>query len=286
MDIYKEVARIVGAPRSFVKECVLTGASEHKVITETFLRIKKKQEERLSKLEDTLITLTSDKGFYQAVCELESITKLRLKSIIRRFLVRYNSEVRKDDAKVLDLAEMACEHYLEEFKDKIHKESFSDSNLCNKTRNKIRGREVDMIIIDDPLLSSEEYILNSMKSRCNEKSSGVTVRHKINEHTDIDDLIRMEFSFSDSEKRLKETINKRINNEETTMPTFETVNKVNGNDVTNLSNEQLFNAIAQLEEQIAKLLAIKTKSTAKDRTVSKLQKDIESIVAIVDGREA
>lgn len=67
-------------------------------------------------------------------------------------------------------------------------------------------------------------------------------------------------------------------------PAFETKSYIFGNDVTTMSEEALIQAIKRVEEQIADLKAVKTKSTKIAANVTKLQEQLASIVAELDAR--
>ena len=71
----------------------------------------------------------------------------------------------------------------------------------------------------------------------------------------------------------------------TTMaPAFETKSYIFGNEVKNMTEEALIGAIKRVEEQIADLKAVKTKSTKIAANVAKLQEQLASIVAELDAR--
>ena len=76
----------------------------------------------------------------------------------------------------------------------------------------------------------------------------------------------------------------KITNPAKMSPAFETKNYIFGNDVATMSEEALIQAIKRVEEQIADLKAVKTKSTKISANVAKLQEQLASIVAELDAR--
>jgi hypothetical protein len=70
----------------------------------------------------------------------------------------------------------------------------------------------------------------------------------------------------------------------TLAPAFETKSYIFGNEVKNMAEEALIGAIKRVEEQIADLKAVKTKSTKIAANIAKLQEQLASIVAELDAR--
>ena len=70
----------------------------------------------------------------------------------------------------------------------------------------------------------------------------------------------------------------------TMAPAFETKSYIFGNDVKNMTEEALIHAIKRVEEQIADLKAVKTKSKKIAANVAKLEEALASIVAELDAR--
>ena len=70
----------------------------------------------------------------------------------------------------------------------------------------------------------------------------------------------------------------------TLAPAFETKSYIFGNDVKNMTEEGLISAIKRVEEQIADLKAVKTKSKKIAANVAKLEEALASIVAELDAR--
>mgnify|MGYP000154895278 CR=1 FL=1 len=70
----------------------------------------------------------------------------------------------------------------------------------------------------------------------------------------------------------------------TLRPAFETKSYIFGNDVEHMSEDALISAIKRVEEQIADLKAVKTKSTKIAANIAKLQDQLGSIVAELDKR--
>jgi len=59
---------------------------------------------------------------------------------------------------------------------------------------------------------------------------------------------------------------------------------LNGKDIAELTNEQLFESIAQAEAEIAKLEAIKTKPNALLAKIGELHEGINALVAHMDAK--
>lgn len=76
----------------------------------------------------------------------------------------------------------------------------------------------------------------------------------------------------------------KITNPVKMAPAFETKNYIFGNDVEHMSEDALIQAIKRVEEQIADLKAVKTKSTKIAANIAKLQEQLASIVAELDKR--
>ena len=67
-------------------------------------------------------------------------------------------------------------------------------------------------------------------------------------------------------------------------PAFETVHYVYGTDVATMSDEQLIEAIKQVEGEIAKLDVVKTASKKIDAKKAELKDMLAKIVETLDGR--
>lgn len=76
----------------------------------------------------------------------------------------------------------------------------------------------------------------------------------------------------------------KITNPVQMAPAFETKNYIFGNEVSGMSEDALISAIKRVEEQIADLKAVKTKSTKIAANIAKLQDQLASIVAELDKR--
>ena len=72
--------------------------------------------------------------------------------------------------------------------------------------------------------------------------------------------------------------------EPTMQPTIQTKTLINGQDAANMTDEQIFQKIARLEQEIDKLKAIRAKSTKLEAAITAAEKDVADLVAYVDGR--
>ena len=67
-------------------------------------------------------------------------------------------------------------------------------------------------------------------------------------------------------------------------PTIETKTFINGQNAAILTDEQIFQKIARLEQEIDKLKAIRAKSTKLEASIEAMEKDVADLVAYVDAR--
>lgn len=80
------------------------------------------------------------------------------------------------------------------------------------------------------------------------------------------------------------TLNTTQQTKENTMNKFETKHYVNNQDITSMSDEEVFESISKAEADIKKLRSIKTKSTKIEATIKAHQKFIKQVVKHLDKR--
>lgn len=87
-------------------------------------------------------------------------------------------------------------------------------------------------------------------------------------------------------REAKQPINQPTEEITMTTPNIEVKTFIAGADAAAMTDGQIFQKIAQLENEIAKLSAIKTKPKKLVSTIEKLQEDINLLVQYVDDRPA